>query len=85
MHSVREFCELAFSHAGLCYEDHVVQNPIYLRAAEVHELCGDATKARNELGWNPRVKFSELVAMMVESDLKLAAEEKKLGRFISLY
>ena len=53
MHSVWEFCVVAFSHAGLNYEDHVVMNPIYLRAAEVNALCGDASKAREKLVWNP--------------------------------
>ncbi len=85
MHSVREFCQVAFGHAGLNYEDHVVMNPIYLRAAEVNALCGDASKAREKLGWEPKVLFKDLVTMMVDSDLKLAFEEKKLGRFISLY
>lgn len=85
MHSVREFCELAFRQVGLNYEDYVVQNPIYLRASEVHALCGDPAKAREKLGWIPQVTFADLVTMMTEADLKLAAEEKKLGRYISLF
>ena len=69
-HSVREFCEIAFSHLGLSYEDHVVTDPRFLRPAEVDVLIGDASKARRTLGWEPRVEFRELVSMMVEADLE---------------
>ena len=69
-HSVREFVELAFAHAGLDPARHVVVDPAFLRPAEVDHLLGDATKAREELGWEPRVSFRELVEMMVDADLE---------------
>ena len=68
-HSVRDLCEAAFSHAGLDYRDHIVTDPAMLRPAEVSELRGNATKARTKLGWASKVRFAELVAMMVEADL----------------
>jgi GDPmannose 4,6-dehydratase len=68
-HSVREFCEIAFGHAGLNYEDHVVIDEKFFRPAEVDLLVGDSSKARNVLGWKPKVSFRELVAMMVDADL----------------
>jgi len=67
-HSVREFCELAFSCAGLDYSKYVVVDPSLYRPAEVHTLLGDATKARTRLGWNYSVRFEDLVREMVESD-----------------
>jgi GDPmannose 4,6-dehydratase len=70
-HSVRELCELAFGHAGLNYEDHVVIDERFFRPAEVDLLVGDPTKARNELGWKPKTSFAELVRMMVDADLDL--------------
>ena len=70
-HSVREFCEIAFAHAGLDYRDHVVQDERFMRPAEVDQLVGDASRAREILGWKPRTSFSELVALMVEADLAL--------------
>src|SRR5690242_13916047 len=60
-HSVREFVELAFSHAGLDYREYVVPDPELFRPAEVNLLRGDAAKARRELGWSPCVKFEDLV------------------------
>ena len=69
-HSVREFCELAFAHAGLNWQDHVVVDPEFYRPAEIHQLIGDASKASRELGWSPTVSFAELVKMMVEHDLE---------------
>ena len=74
-HSVREFLELAFGHAGLRWEDHVVVDERFLRPADVAMLVGDAGKARRVLGWQPTVSFSELVAMMVESDLSAVATD----------
>jgi GDPmannose 4,6-dehydratase len=70
-HSVREFCELAFDHVGLNWEDHVVIDEKYFRPAEVDLLVGDSTKARSELGWKPKVSFEELVKSMVDADLDL--------------
>lgn len=85
MHSVREFCDAAFNCVGLNYEEYVQQNPMYMRASEVQALCGDASKARSVLGWEPRVRFNELVKLMVDADLRLAEEEKKIGRCISMF
>jgi GDPmannose 4,6-dehydratase len=85
MHSVRELCELAFGLVGLNYTDHVVCDAQYFRPSEVEALCGDASKAEKVLRWQPRVRFENLIEMMVESDLKLAAEEKKIGRFITQF
>ena len=72
MHSVREFVELAFSLAGLDWHELVEIDPRYLRPTEVDELCGDATKARERLGWRPRTTFTELVRLMLEADLREA-------------
>jgi GDPmannose 4,6-dehydratase len=74
-HSVRDFVQKAFGHVGLDWEKHVVVDPNFLRPAEVDHLIGDATKARNELAWSPKVTFDELVAMMVDADLKLLGSE----------
>lgn len=73
-HSVREFCDLAFGHVGLNYEDYVVVDPKFYRPAEVHLLLGDASKARQTLGWQPRITFPQLVRMMVDHDLKAIAD-----------
>jgi GDPmannose 4,6-dehydratase len=69
-HSVRELVELAFTHAGLDYRKHVVSDPKFHRPAEVDLLLADASKARRELGWSPKVGFAELVGMMVDADLE---------------
>ena len=68
-HSIREICEVAFKVVGLNYEDYVVSDPRFYRPAEVDLLVGDFSKARRVLGWQPKVGFADLVAMMVESDL----------------
>ena len=70
-HSVREFCDLAFSHLGLNYEDHVVVDEQFFRPAEVDLLVGDYGKANRVLAWEPSTSFKDLVAMMVEADLAL--------------
>jgi GDPmannose 4,6-dehydratase len=70
-HSVREYCELAFAHVGLNYEDHVVIDERFFRPAEVDLLIGDASRAREVLGWRPRTSFPALVAMMVDGDMAL--------------
>jgi GDPmannose 4,6-dehydratase len=77
--SVSEFCELAFSRLDLDWEQYVEIDPIYLRPSEVDALQGDATKAREELGWKPRVSVEELAAMMVDADLVLAQRERTLA------
>ncbi|MDQ2980754.1 MAG: GDP-mannose 4,6-dehydratase [Actinomycetota bacterium] len=69
-HSVREFVEIAFERVGLEPERHVVQDPQFLRPAEVDHLVGDATKARGELEWAPKTRFRDLVEMMVDADLE---------------
>ena len=70
-HSVREFCDLAFSHLGLNYEDHVVVDEQFFRPAEVDLLVGDYSKANTVLAWEPSTSFKDLVTMMVEADLAL--------------
>jgi GDPmannose 4,6-dehydratase len=72
-HSVREFAEIAFEHASLDWERYVLTDPTYLRPAEVDHLVGDASRARAELGWQPRVSFEQLVRMMVDADLERLA------------
>ncbi|MDP9271400.1 MAG: GDP-mannose 4,6-dehydratase [Chloroflexota bacterium] len=78
-HSVREFCELAFGIAGLDYRDHVQTDEHLIRPAEVDLLVGDASKARSVLGWEPEIRFGELVRMMVEADLELIEDEIRHG------
>ena len=72
-HSVRNLVEIAFDAVGLDWRRHVVQDPALLRPAEVDHLIGDATRAREVLGWRPRVSFPELVRMMVRADLERLA------------
>ncbi len=69
-HSVREFCEKAFSHVGLNYEDYVVVNQKFFRPAEIDVLVGDYTKAKRILGWEPTIFIDQLIAEMVENDLQ---------------
>jgi GDPmannose 4,6-dehydratase len=69
-HSVREFADMAFRCVGLNYEDYVVQDPRFLRPSEVDVLISNPAKARQKLGWEPKIKFQELVEMMTEADLK---------------
>ncbi len=68
-HSVRDFCEVAFGHVSLNYQDYVVQDQRFYRPAEVDLLVGDASKAGQVLGWEPAVSFKELVELMVEADV----------------
>ena len=72
-HSVRELVEVSFDHVGLDPQRHVRLDPRFLRPAEVEHLVGDASKAREKLGWEPRVGFDELVRLMVDADLELLA------------
>jgi GDPmannose 4,6-dehydratase len=69
-HSVREFCEIAFGHAGLDWESYVRVDERHIRPAEVDLLIGDPTRAREVLGWQPETSFQDLVCMMVDADLK---------------
>ena len=70
MHSVRDLCNIAFDHVGLDWEAYVMEDPRFFRPAEVEELCADASKAENRLGWVPQVSFEELVRMMVDADIE---------------
>jgi GDPmannose 4,6-dehydratase len=78
-HSVREFVEEAFGYLDLDWQKHVEIDPWYYRPSEVDLLLGDATKARTKLGWEPKVKFKDLVKLMIEHDLKLARGEKHMA------
>jgi GDPmannose 4,6-dehydratase len=77
MQSVRELVELAFATVGLDWRDHVTTSAGLTRPAEVDLLCGDPKKARDQLGWEPRVSFEELVTLMVESDLALLSRSDR--------
>jgi GDPmannose 4,6-dehydratase len=70
-HSVRDCVEIAFDHAGLSTDDHVVIDPAFMRPAEVEHLVGDASKAKRVLGWEPETSFEEMIALMVDSDYRL--------------
>jgi GDPmannose 4,6-dehydratase len=74
-HSVRDLAELAFRHVGLNWEDHVEVDPKRFRPADVNTLRGDASRARRQLGWEPKVTFRQLIEMMVEADLRRVEEE----------
>jgi GDPmannose 4,6-dehydratase len=78
-HSVQEFCERAFQLAGLDWEKFVEMDARYLRPAEVDILMGDPAKAKKQLGWRPRVKFQELVKIMVDADVK-ALDDRLAGK-----
>ena len=78
MHSVKEFLEAAFAEVDLDWQKYVDYDARYMRPTEVDQLLGDATKARRELGWEPKVKFPQLVKMMVAADLELARKERAL-------
>ena len=76
-HSVQEFCEVAFGHVGLNWQDHVVQDEAFMRPAEVDLLIGDASKAKKQLGWESKTPFVDLVTMMVDGDLDLVARQQR--------
>ncbi len=78
-HSVRELVEIAFAHVGLDWQPHVRVDPSLLRPAEVEHLLGDASKARKDLGWTPKVDFRPLVHMMVDADLERLAASSPHG------
>ncbi len=79
--SVREFMELAFQRLDLDWRKHLELDPRFLRPSEVDVLCGDSSKARRVLGWQPKVDFKQLVALMVDADLELAQRElRSLGK-----
>ena len=74
-HAVREFCEIAFNHLGLDYQDYVVQDPRFFRPAEVDLLVSDPSKARQRLGWYPEMTFKDMVCMMVDADVDQVTKE----------
>ena len=80
-HSVREFVEEVFSYLDMDWQEYVKIDPWYYRPSEVDFLQGDATKARKELGWEPKVDFKGLVKLMVDHDLGLAKEERQIRDF----
>jgi GDPmannose 4,6-dehydratase len=81
-HSIKEFLEVAFSYAGLNWQDYVEFDPRYLRPAEVELLIGDSTKARQHLGWEPSVTFQELVHLMVDADLQALGQPSPSGKTV---
>ncbi len=74
-HTICEFLDEIFGHLGLDWRKHVEQDPRFFRPSEVDALCGDASKARNKFGWQPKISFRELCQMMVDADLELAQRE----------
>ncbi len=76
-HSIKEFLEVAFSHVGLDWQKYVEIDPRYYRPAEVELLIGDASKAKKQLGWEPKVKFAELAKLMVDADIKLLKDHRE--------
>jgi len=74
--SVRELCQQAFARLNLDYRDHVEHDPRYRRPRDVDSLCGDASKARRHLGWEPSTPVEDLIAMMVDHDLQIARHEQ---------
>jgi len=81
MHSVRDFLNAAGQHLGLDWQKYVEIDPRYYRPAEVDALCGDPSKAREQLGWEPIVNFAELVRIMVDADVK-ELEDEMAGRTV---
>jgi GDPmannose 4,6-dehydratase len=78
-HSVEELVRIAFEHVGLNWKDYVKIDQRFVRPAEVDLLIGDASKAKEKLGWEPRVSFSEMIKMMIENDLRMVQEEIDAG------
>ena len=73
--TIGDFCQAAFEHVGLDWQEHVVVDPKFFRPAEVNILLGDGTKAKEKLGWEPETSFEEMVQMMVDRDLEVVAEK----------
>jgi GDPmannose 4,6-dehydratase len=76
-YSVRDFLEAAFRHVNLDWKEYVEIDPRYFRPAEVDLLIGDSSKAREKLGWKPQTSFKELVALMVDADIKLLKDHRE--------
>ena len=81
-HSVREFCEAAFAVAGLDYQDYLVIDQVFYRPAETDLLVGDAAKAREVLGWQPRYKFAEVIEQMVRADIEALAQRERHAQIV---
>lgn len=75
-HSIREFLDVAFGHVNLDWKDYVEMDPRYCRPTEVDLLIGDSSKAKRQLGWEPKTKFTELVKLMVDADVKLLRDHQ---------
>ena len=74
-YTIREFLDCAFQHVGITdWSDYVKQDDRYMRPAEVAVLCGDSTKAKDELGWKPRTPFKEMVSKMVDNDIRILSQ-----------
>ncbi|BET67303.1 GDP-mannose 4,6-dehydratase [Opitutales bacterium ASA1] len=84
-HTVREFCQVAFDRVGLDWEKYVKYDARYERPAEVELLIGDPAKAKKQLGWEPKVRFKELVEIMVDHDVKVAENERKIREVTGAY
>lgn len=84
-HSVEEFVLVAFQHAGMDWREHVEIDPVYYRPAEVDVLAGDASKAKAQFGWEPQTRFSELVRILVDADIKLLNEQLARGELANEY
>jgi GDPmannose 4,6-dehydratase len=74
-HSVQEVAAIAFAHVGLDWQQHVRDDPSLLRPAEVEQLVGDASKARQRLGWQQSLGFQDLIALMVDADIERVRRE----------
>ena len=81
-HTVQRFCEIAFGHVGLDWQEFVKQDPRFMRPAEVDLLIGDPAKAKRVLGWTPEVSFEQLVTMMVDADMARLAQSSELSRVV---
>ena len=77
-HTIRDFLDATFNYLELDWQDYVEIDPRYFRPTEVPLLLGDASKARERLGWTPQTSFRELVELMVDADRKVAEQERKL-------
>jgi GDPmannose 4,6-dehydratase len=76
-HSIREFLDVAFGHVNLDWKDYVELDPRYLRPAEVDLLIGDYSKAKKQLGWEPKTRFADLARLMVDADVKLLQDHRE--------
>ena len=74
-HTIRDFLDAAFGHAGFDWQKHVEIDPRYYRPAEVELLIGDASKAKRQLGWEPKTKFADLARLMVDADIQLLSDQ----------